>query len=63
MLRMKKFFIDSRFKSSSSETRSNFTIDLPTTLLMAEDTGFYIEDACIPYTWYPVNTGNKIFTS
>ncbi len=44
MLPIKKLYIDSRFKSSSSETHSNFTIDLPMTLLMPEDTGFYIED-------------------
>ncbi len=25
---------------------------------MPEDTGFYIEDVCIPHTWYPVSAGN-----
>ncbi len=55
MLPIKQIFIDSRFKSSS-ERHSNFTIDLPTTLLIPDDAGFYIEDACTPHTWYPVNT-------
>ena len=59
MLPIKKFYIDSRFKTSSSETHSNFTIDFPTTLLMPEDTGFYIEDVCIPHSWYPINAGNN----
>ena len=59
MLPIKKFYVDSRFKTSSSETHSNFTIDFPMTLLMPEDTGFYIEDVCIPHTWYPINTGNN----
>ena len=30
------------------------------TLLMPEDTGFYIEDVCIPHTWYPVNANNYL---
>ena len=59
MLPIKKIYVDSRFKTSPSETHSNFTIDLPTTLLMPEDTGFYIEDVCIPHTWYPVNSTNN----
>ena len=59
MLPIKKLYIDSRFKSSLSETHSNFTIDLPMTLLMPEDTGFYIEDVCIPHSWYPINAGNN----
>ncbi len=54
MLPIKKFFIDSRCKTSSSETHPNFTIELPMTL-----TGFYIEDVCIPHTWYPINTSNN----
>ena len=44
MLPIKKIYIDSRFKTSPSESHSNFTIELPTTMLMPEDTGFYIED-------------------
>jgi len=56
MLPIKKIYVDSRFKTSPSETHSNFTIELPTTMLMPEDTGFYIEDVCIPHTWYPVNS-------
>ncbi len=59
MLPIKKFYIDSRFKTSSSETHSNFTIDFPMTLLMPEDTGLYIEDVCIPHSWYPINAGNN----
>ena len=26
---------------------------------MPEDTGFYIDDVCIPHTWYPVETGRN----
>jgi hypothetical protein len=24
---------------------------------MPEDTGFYIDDVCVPHTWYPVESG------
>lgn len=59
MLPVKKFYVYSRFKTSSSETHSIFTIESPTTLLMPEDTGFYIEDVCVPHSWYPINAGNN----
>jgi len=54
MLPIKKIYIDSRCKSSGSKSDSEFHIDLPTTFLMPEDTGFYIDDVCIPHTWYPI---------
>ena len=57
MLPIKKIYIDSRFKSTDSASNSDFKIDLPTTLLMPEDTGFYIDDVCIPHTWYPIEEG------
>jgi hypothetical protein len=59
MLPIKKIYIDSRFKSSDSASDSDFKIDLPTTLLTPEDTGFYIDDVCIPHTWYPVEAGRN----
>ncbi len=59
MLPIKKIYIDSRFKSSDSASNSDFKIDLPTTLLMPEDTGFYIDDVCIPHTWYPIEDGKN----
>ena len=59
MLPIKKIYIDTRFKSSDSRSDSDFKIDFPTTLLMPEDTGFYIDDVCIPHTWYTVETGRN----
>ena len=50
MLPIKKIYIDSRCKSSDSISDSNFQIDLPTTFLMPEDTGFYIDDVCVSHT-------------
>ena len=57
MLPIKKI---SRFKSSDSASHSDFKIDLPISFLMPEDTGFYIDDVCIPHTWYPIAERNNI---
>ena len=59
MLPIKKIYIDTRFKSSDSKSDSDFKIDLPTTLLMPEDVGFYIDDVCIRHTWYTVETNRN----
>ena len=60
MLPIKKIYIDSRFKSSDSASDSDFKIDLPISFLMPEDTGFYIDDVCIPHTWYPIAERNNV---
>ena len=60
MLPIKKIYIDSRFKSSDSASHSDFKIDLPVSFLMPEDTGFYIDDVCIPHTWYPISERNNV---
>ena len=59
MLPIKKIYIDTRFKAPDSRSDTDFYIDLPTTLLMPEDTGFYIDDVCIPHTWYTVEEGRN----
>jgi hypothetical protein len=63
MLPIKKIYIDSRYKTPDSVSHSDFYIDLPNTYLMPEDTGFYIDDICIPHSWYPVenNVNNWVF--
>ena len=60
MLLIKKIYIDSRFKSSHSASHSDFKIDLPLTFLMPDDTDFYIDDVCIPHTWYPISERNNL---
>ena len=56
MLPIKKIYIDTRLKAPDSRSDSDFFIDLPTTLLIPEDCGFYME-VCIPHTWYTVEEG------
>ena len=59
MLPIKKLYIDSRLKASDSRSSSDFVVDLPETLLMPENTVFYVDDVCIPVTWFNVDTNNN----
>ena len=59
MMAIKKIFVDSRFKSSDSASHSDFKIDLPQNFLMPEDAGFYVDDVCVPHTWYPIEAGRN----
>ena len=54
---------DSRFQSSDSVSDSDMKIDLPTTASFPEDAVFYIDDICIPASWYRVdeNRNNKFY--
>ena len=63
MLPIKKIYIDTRFMSSDSESSSNFKVDLPTTVTLPEDTVFYIDDICIPHSWYTIDEerNNKFY--
>ena len=57
MLPIKKIYVDTRLKTPDSRSHSDFHIDLPTTMRMPDDTGFYIDDVCIPHAWYPIEVG------
>ena len=59
MLPIKKIYIDTRLKAPDSRSDSDFFIDLPATLLMPEDCGFYIDDVCLPHSWYTVEEGRN----
>ena len=54
MLPIKKIYIDSRQKTADSASHSDFSVDLPTTYLMPDDTGFYVEDICLPVAWWTI---------
>ena len=59
MLPIKKIYIDSRQKTVDSASDSEFSIDLPTTYLMPDDTGFYVEDVCLPVSWYTIEANKN----
>ena len=59
MLPIKKLYVDSRMRTKGSKSSSDFAIDLPNTLLMPENTVFYIDDVTIPVSWYNINSSNN----
>ena len=54
MLPINKIYIDTRQRTADSASHSDFSIELPTTILMLDDTGFYVEDVCLPIAWWTV---------
>ena len=58
MLPVKKIYIDSKFRTPSSKSPSNFIIDLKESFGMPEDAVFTCDDVIIPHRWYFGNTTN-----
>ena len=58
-LRTKKIYIDSRFRTDSSASNSDFSIELQETLDLPEQCAAYIDDIALPVTWYNCDE-NKI---
>ena len=56
MLPVKKIYIDSRYKTKDSISNSQFKFELPSSILLPDDSVFYIDDICIPHTWYTIET-------
>ena len=63
MLPLIFFYVDSRFKTSDSISNSNFKIDLPTTVYWTDNTVYFIDDVCIPHSWYSIekNVNDKLY--
>ena len=57
MLPIKKLYIDTKYKTVDSNSNANFRIQLPQTLLMPDNAVFYVNECCIPHSWYTVETG------
>lgn len=58
-LRTKKIYIDSRFRTASSVSNSDFTIELNDTLDLPEQCSAYIDDIALPVTWYNCDENNN----
>ena len=63
MLPLIFFYVDTRFKTSDSISNSNFKIDLPTTVYWTDNTVYFIDDVCIPHSWYSIeqNVNDKLY--
>jgi hypothetical protein len=62
-LPIKKIYVDTKYRVAGSRSSSDFTISLPISLTFPENTAFYIDDVCIPHSWYSVeeNVNDKLY--
>ena len=63
MLKLKKIYVDSKYKTINSVSTSQFSIQLPETIYMPDSSVFYISDVCIPHSWYTIeeNVNDKFY--
>lgn len=63
MLPIKKIYVDSRWKTSSSNSDTDFSVQLPQNYFMPKNTVFFIDHVCIPVSWYSVQKerNNKFY--
>ena len=55
----KKVYIDSRYKSSDSVSNSDFKFEINEALDLPDNTYCYIDDICIPHSWYSIEDFNN----
>ena len=58
-LPVKKIYVDSKWKSSDSVSHSDFKFELSTSLNLPNNTVFYVDDICIPHSWYNVDENSN----
>jgi hypothetical protein len=56
-LPVKKIYVDSQYKTASSQSTSSFSIELPHSIYMPPNSIFMIDEVCIPNAWYTVEEG------
>ena len=59
MLPIKKIYVDTRFMNLNSTSSSEFTIDLSQSYTFPDNTVAYIDDVCIPVSWYTIQQGRN----
>ena len=64
MDRIKKVYVDSRYKNNDSVSNSDFNFELKEALDLPVNTVCYIDDISIPHTWYTIeeNMNNTLYT-
>ena len=53
----RKIYIDTKYKTKDSVSNSNFKIELPETVLLPEKCKAYLDEICIPHSFYTIETG------
>ena len=59
MDKIKKVYVDSRYKSNDSVSNSDFKFELKEALYLPDNTICYIDDISIPHTWYTIEDYNN----
>ena len=59
MDKVKKVYIDSRYKASDSMSNSGFKLEVKEGLDLPDNTICYIDDISIPLTWFTIETYNN----
>ena len=59
MDKIKKVYVDSRYKTSDSVSNSDFKVELKEALDLPENTVCYIDDISIPHSWYTIEDYNN----
>ena len=62
MDKIKKVYVDSRYKTNDSASNSDFKFEIKEALDLPDNTVCYIDDICIPHTWYTIEEyNNKLY--
>ena len=56
-LPVKKIYVDSQYSTSDSTSTSTFKFQLGRNVHLPQNTVFYLEDVCIPHSWYTIEPG------
>ena len=59
MDKIKKVYIDSRYKTNDSVRNSDFKFELREALDLSDNTVCYVDDTCIPHTWRTIESQNN----
>ena len=61
MDKIKKAYVDSRFRTRDSNSDSDFKFELKEALGLPDNTVCYIDDISIPHTWRTIESHNNKF--
>ena len=61
MDKVKKVYVDSRFRTNGSDSNSDFKFELTEALDLPDNTVCYVDDISIPHTWRTIESYNNKF--